>query len=527
MRYLLFCLLLALLATSCKKEATVWESDWNAPLINDTLSLANLVNDSTLEVSSGFYNIDLTRTLLNVSASELIAIPDTTIVRAFGLNGISLSVPPNETFDSASEFIDLELGDVQMKQIILRNGYIDVKLENTIETIIYFIVKFPEVSKDGTVFQQTVAVPAAANGVSGKTDVTLDLSGYKMNLSGPGGGGYNQLESQISAITDPAGDTTFISSSDVVNMEVTFRDNTIFYAQGYFGNTVISDTTTLDLSVLDVYQSGLLDISNLNLQFEVENGLKVGAIANLNVVRNENAQGNVVNLAGPNIGTNITVNPATGSWDGLSPSITNLLFNAGNSNIEGYLENLGVKHDVGYYFELNPWGNSSSGWDQIFPTSRVKVKLKAQMPLSIGMDNLVLKDTFDLSFDQDTEKTNLVSGDLILKAKNGFPFSADVSLNLLDVNGNLLHTIQGTDIIESSQYGVLDANTNVLVQPSQVIFSLSEAMLDDISDVKKIVVRARFNSPDPTTGLSQQMLIPENAFLEVKLRSEFKTENRF
>jgi hypothetical protein len=48
-----------------------------------------------------------------------------------------------------------------------------------------------------------------------------------------------------------------------------------------------------------------------------------------------------------------------------------------------------------------------------------------------------------------------------------------------------------------------------------------------VNDVKQVVVRAKFNSPDPNTGLSQQILIPENAFLEVKLRSEFKTENRF
>lgn len=526
MRYLLLCLIVGLALASCKKEATVWESDWNAPLINDTLSLTNLVNDSTLEVSSGFYNIDLTRTLLNVSASELIEIPDTTIIRSFSPS-ISFDVDPGTTFDSASEFIDLELGDVQMKQIILREGFIDVKMENTIETIIYFLVKFPEVSKDGDVFQETISVPAAVNGVPGTTFVTLDLSGYKMDLSGPGGGGYNQLESIISAITDPAGDTTFISSSDVVNMEVTFRDNSIFYAQGYFGNTVISDTTSLDLSVLDVYQSGLLDISNLDIQFEIENGLKVGAIANLNMVRNENSQGNVVSLAGPNIETNITINPATGSWGSLSPSLTNLIFNEGNSNVEGYLENLGVQHEIGYYFELNPWGNSSSGWDQIFPDSRVKIELKAQMPLSIGMDDLVLKDTFDLTFNQDAERTRVVSGDLILKAKNGFPFNADVSLNLLDANGNLLHTVSGTDIIESSQYGDLDVNTNVLVQSSEVIFSLTEAMVENINDVEKVVVRAQFNSPDPNTGLSQQMLIPENAFLEVKLRSEFKTENRF
>jgi hypothetical protein len=270
-----------------------------------------------------------------------------------------------------------------------------------------------------------------------------------------------------------------------------------------------------------------LDISNLSLDFEVENGIKAGAVANINLVRNTNALSNTVNLLGPNIGNDITVNPATGNWNTLSPSITNVLFNASNSNIEEYIENLGVTHEVGYTFELNPWGNVSGGWDQVFPESRVRVQMNAQMPLSIGMDALTLQDTFDLTFNQDAEKTRVVSGDLILKAKNGFPFSADVTLYFMGANGALLHTVQGTDIIESSQYGVLDMNTNVLVQPSEVLFSLSDDVISNINDVHKVVVRAEMNSPDPSTGVNQQILISENAFIEVKLRSAFKTENRF
>lgn len=526
MRYTLLCSLLALALASCKKEATVWENDWNAPLINDTLSLNNLVNDSTLEVSSGFYAVDLTRNLINVSASELIEIPDTTIIRNFSQD-FNLPLPPGTVFDALSESFVLELGEVQMKKLTLREGFIDVSIENPIETILYFFVEMPYVKKDGIKFQKLLAVPAGANGVSGILDQTLDLSGYTMDLSGSSGSAYNELVIEYSVTTDPAGDTTLVTNQDIVEMEIAFRDNTIFYAQGYFGNIMLSDTTSVNLDALNIYESGMFDISNLSIGFDVENGIKVGAVARLNMIRNENALGNVVNLSSPEVGNNITVNPATGSWSSLMPSLTGLLFNSSNSNIEGYVENLGVKHEVGYSFEMNPWGNVSGGWDQIFPESRVRVDLSAQMPLSIGLNDLVLKDTFDLVLNQDPNKTHIVSGDLILKAKNGFPFNADVTLYMVDANGNTLHSIPGSDIIESSQYGALDVNTGVLVQSSEVLFSLTEAMIADVNEVTSIVVRAQLNSPDPNTGLSQQILIPENAFFEVKLRSEFKTENRF
>ncbi len=526
MRYLLLCTLLALAVTSCKKEATVWEGDWNAPLINDTLSLANLVNDSTLDVSNGYYAVNLSRNLFDVSISDLVEIPDTTITRNYP-SSVNLELAPGFTYAGSAETYDLALGDVQMKTIMLKEGFIDVRLENPIEAVTYFIIKLDYVTDNSGSFIRTIPAPAAVNGQPGVAEATLDLSGYTMDLSGQTGGGYNELVADFSVVTDPNGGSAWIYNGDITKVEATFRDVKISYAQGYFGNTIISDTTTIDLAELELYQSGLLDISNLSLNFEVENGIKAGAVANIGMVRNTNALNNMVNLLGPNIGNDITVNPATGNWSTLSPSLTNVLFNASNSNIEEYVENLGLKHEVGDTFELNPWGNVSGGWDQVFPESRVRVKLNAQMPLSIGMDALTLQDTFDLTFNQDPERTRVVSGDLILNAKNGFPFSADVTMYFIGANGALLHTVQGTDIIESSQYGVLDMNTNVLVQPSEVIFSLSDDVISNINDVQKVVVRAEMNSPDPSTGVNQQILIPENAFIEVKLRSEFKTENRF
>lgn len=526
MKYLLIGVLIAIALSSCKKEATVWESDWNAPLVNDTLSLQNLVNDSTLSVSNGYYAVDLTRNLFDLSVNELVQIPDTTIAKNY-ISAVNFEVAPGTTFAGSVETYDLQLQDAQLKQITLKEGFIDIRLENPIETITYFIIKLPKVTKDGTTFLQVIPVPPASNGVRGVKEEIIDLSGWTMDLTGENGGSYNKLLADFSAVTDNNGPSAIITDQDVTKVKATFRDVRIFYAHGYFGSVVVSDTTTLKLNELALYQSGLLDISNLSLNFEVENGVKVGALANINLVSNTNALGNTINLAGTNIGNNITINPATGSWDNLSPSNTNVTFNSSNSNIESYFENLGVTHEVGYRFELNPWGNVSGGWDQVFPESKINVKLKAQMPLSIGMEDLVLQDTFDLVLNQDPEKTRIVSGDLILKAKNGFPFDANITLFLMGENNALLHTIYGSEIIESSQYGILDMNTNVLVQPSEVIFSLSKDVIGNINDVEKVIVRAEMNSPDPITGLNQQMLIPENAFIEVKLKSNFKTENRF
>ena len=148
-------------------------------------------------------------------------------------------------------------------------------------------------------------------------------------------------------------------------------------------------------------------------------------------------------------------------------------------------------------------------------------------PLAIGLDNLVLKDTFDIDLNQDPAKTRIVSGELILNTSNAFPFSADVSLMLLDANGNVLHTVNGSERIEASQFGTYDAALDLNVANSTVHFVLSDEVISDIDNVKQVIVRSSFNSINPSTSTSEQMIIPIDAFLSVKLKTRFKSENRF
>ena len=79
---------------SCRKEKTNWDSDWVVPVLNDTLSFKNLVNDSTLAVdASGFYELDLTRTIIDFGIDKFIEIPDTTIIQDFNVP-TTLTVSP-------------------------------------------------------------------------------------------------------------------------------------------------------------------------------------------------------------------------------------------------------------------------------------------------------------------------------------------------------------------------------------------------------------------------------------------------
>ena len=149
------------------------------------------------------------------------------------------------------------------------------------------------------------------------------------------------------------------------------------------------------------------------------------------------------------------------------------------------------------------------------------------MPLTVGTNALVVSDTFEVDLTQDLNSTHVVSGEMLLTSSNAFPFSADVTLKLVNSNGSVLHTISGSQRIQSAQYGSLQAMTNLMVANSDVKFVLNEAALLDINDVKSIIVESEFNSMNPITSLNEQMSIPVGAFLGVKLRTRFTTKNQF
>ncbi len=511
--------IISVLLSSCKKQKTSWNSDWAAPLVHDTLSLANLYNDSTLISTDGTtLNVNLTRTILNIGIKDLIAINDTLISQTSN-STINLSnIPPGTNFLNQTEEHDFDLNEIQLKKIIIGTGTIKVKVYNPISTKAFFTVQLPGATKNEIMFEQTYFVEGGTQDQPGTAEEILDLSGYTVDLTGINHLSFNKLQSKLNIKTDPDGPVVSISTSNVFRFDAQISDISADYAKGYFGNTVISDTTEFNIESLQKITEGSIDLPSPNLTFEIENGVKVALLGKLLLAQNTNTQGNSVTLASSNIGNDFIVSEAIGSWTSLTPNSQTISFNSLNSNIEQFLENAGGKNKIGYSFQLNPWGNTSGGNDEIFPSSRIKVKVHAEMPLAIGADGLTLRDTFDINIPNDETKTHVNSGVFTLSATNAFPLSCQPILYLMDENNFIIHTIVAESQISSSQMGIIDPIDGLKKKKSTVEFMLNENVTNDLKLVKKVVVEAVFNTPNINTGLSEQQNISNGAFLSVNLK---------
>lgn len=518
MRIIFYIFLTLFVFSSCKKKDTEWSSNWAMPLVSDTLKLNNFYNDSTLTSSNQTtFDVDLTRTILNIGLSDLVTIPDTTIMQIYSPSVTINNLPPGYNIVNSIEEHILELNDIQLKKIRVASGKIKVKVYNPLSTKVYFTVQLPGVIKNGTVFEQTFFVESGTINQPTIAQEVLDLGGYHMDLTGETNLNYNRLQSRISIKTDPNGPIISINPQHDFKFEGQVSDLKMDYAKGYFGNQIISDTTNLTIPQLNSIISGSLDIPSPNLKFTIENGMKVSLKGNLTLAQNTNSSNNTINLSSSNIGSDFYISQAVGNWDNFQSSSNEILFNDLNSNIEQYLENLGSKHKIGYELQLNPWGNVSGGADEVFPSSRIKAKVNFQIPLQVGADGLTLRDTFNFDVSQNTKNFQANAAILTLNATNAFPISCEPTLYFMDENNFILHSVIGTAQISSSKLGSINPQSGIMEKKSNVEFDLPPALISDLNKIKYVIVEARFDSPNYQTGLNEQQSIPFGAFLAVKL----------
>jgi hypothetical protein len=386
--------------------------------------------------------------------------------------------------------------------------------------------KLPKAKKDGFAISKTFQAPAGTNAYPSVTSAEIDLSGYELNLTGTDGSGFNLLQSQMIVQTDESGVAVSVNNYDTTKFIIEMEGIKMNYARGYFGNLIVQDTSDLYVEFLDKITSGIFDLPATNIQFIISNGIKVSARATLNSLTNTNSySGTSVTLNHPQMGVPFIINQATGTWDSFFASIKTILFTSSNSNVEQYIENLGAHQKLDFKLELNPYGNISGGWDEFFPNSKLQVMLKAQMPLSASMTNLTIQDTFDLNIDSDPNNTHIAAGKLKLKVSNAFPLQGEVKMFLLDASGQLIETVNGSELIPSSVYGTLISG-QMQKSDATIYFDLNSNTLNKINSIKKVVVKAVLNTPDPLTNNSNFVLIPEGAFIAFKLGTAFQLENR-
>ena len=511
--------IILIFAISCKKKSTEWNTDWVLPLVSDTLNLSNYQNDSTLDGSGPFYMVDFKRTLVDAYLKDYLELPDTTIHQSFSpAIGIG-NIPAGFTFYNAVETHELSIPDVELKKIIISSGSIRLSVYNPISTSAYYTITMPGVTLNGVEFEETFFVDAGTQENPALGEALIMLNGYELDLQGTGVMGssnisaFNILQTSLSITTDPEGQNSSITTSDLFEFDAKFEDVKIAYAMGYFGELSFSDSTDISLPYIDLIRSGSVNLPDIPLSILVKNGAKIPASAKLTLLESTNNDGEVFDLISSELNTIHFVGPATGSWSSLTPSSYELEINENNSNLTDYIEHLGFKHKIGYDFRMNPFGSQTGSYNEIFPTSKVQIDVSSQFPLEIGVDGLVISDTIPFEVSS-LELNNLIPAESIelhLNYCNAFPMQGALKIKLLDENFNLLYSFYSNEFIGSGSSGTFDNAANIFKLCDKSVIVLDENGTNEMPQARFIVFETTLNSD--TNIVPMQVPIPSNAFL--------------
>lgn len=295
---------------------------------------------------------------------------------------------------------------------------------------------------------------------------------------------------------DPNALTTTVYNTDVVIVKNTFSDLHPSYAEGYFGSQQIE--VPYEETVFDFLNNinGTLDIDQVDIDFEIINGIGIDASVKIDTLKSKNTRnGNEVLLNHSFIGTSININRATNTGSQSVPSVYLMAINDGNSNVDLFLENLPDRIGTSLGIHVNPMGNISGHHDFLYDNQTFDVRVNATIPLNLIATDLILTDTLDLNIDTETaDQVN--EGVLHLFADNGFPFSAEIQMYLLDASGNITDSIIQPNLIYPAY-----TNPSFIVTSSRetrLDIRLNELQTDHLLNSQRILIRANFNTVSTT-----------------------------
>jgi len=527
-KILAFCLIIFTLF-SCRKdiERPNWDVDLLAPLVKTTLSLEDLLPDSVLQTNPDTsIKLVFQSNLFDVNMDSLFKIPDTTITEIYTFP-LSSTANPGSSFYSNDEERKLNISNgVELNYVLIESGFIELEIYSEIKEKIIITYTIPSAIKNGDTLILKEIIPEGTIAQDGYFIKTIDLSGYELDLTGLSKSEVNTFVTRAEGTVDTNALTPVtITAGEKITYINKLVDIVPAFVRGYFGNQQIHvGPETSNTTAFNMISSGTLDLEQVDVNIEFNNGIGVDAQLILNQfgTNNTNTANNTV-LSHSSIGTPLNLNRAQLTYS--TPEVTyssyNIAMSTSNSNIDQLIEIFPNQVLYDMNLNVNPLGNISGGNDFVYKKHSLETNLNVEFPLSLMANELTLQDTIDFSLPEENESGTIIDGTLFLYANNGYPFDANLQFALYDENMSFLQNLTVKNEIQSAPVNAALKVTNK--KESVISIPLSEADINNLYKTKHILLKIAFT----TTAQPQFIKIYEGYEIDIKVVGDFSYNVRF
>lgn len=421
-----------------------WDVDVALPLLTTRFTIADILPDSLQSIGpDGAVTLVYRSELFAVDLDTLLALPDTNFVYPFAfplVGNDQFNLPPGFPVISENNLVRFNLPEVELTRLDLRAGSLRIDLRNKIASRVLGSFSIPSAFFPGGNNTLSLSVGPGTPAAPNSAGLVRDLSGTRFDLRGPSFNDVNSVETDVEAQLDPDGSGATVTNRDSVIVEASYTGLVTAYAKGYFGNRSFTlPQAGSRLGLFDAFISGGLDLDRVALRLNVENGVGMDLQIRINDLQAVNSRtGVTVDMTHAILQGPVNIDRATDGGSGPIPSFYLNELDNSDSNVDAFVENMPdeVRYDV--EVRVNPLGDVSNGNDFLYYESRLGADLELEVPLSVIATDLVLENITKPDLPGDAENQAIESGTLHLFANNGFPFSARVLLDIVDLDRNVL-----------------------------------------------------------------------------------------
>lgn len=340
-------------------------------------------------------------------------------------------------------------------------------------------LKLPNFKLNGVPFQKRVT--------AGATGVTFALQDYVATLAD------NAFPMEISVFEKPHPSSVTIVNPTSASVKIDFGSIDFQYIKGFFGDQTAFNipAESIDLEAFGTALSKAnVSFAQPKLSFKVSNDYGIPTKVTFSPLEARKNNGSKLP---------ITLNPA-------SPVSINVPASLGQSaitdiNVTNAKQLIDFVPDK-FYYKVSARINEglTSGINFCADTSKIRVGLKAEIPLFGKASGIVLSDTFaiDLSGAKDTD---VESGAIRSKITNQLPLDAFIQLYIANDRAIIidsLFTTAQTAIVKASKVD----NKGELLEAgvSDLEINIAKEKLDKLFDAKKLIVKVRMNTTKAASG---------------------------
>ena len=411
--------------------------------------------------------------------SQFILTPDTGIKIFFLIDNILVSSVTmsfdNQSLTNYETMIDLDLDNgEQIHNLELKTGKILYDISSSLNSNITFNLSLPSASLGEDSFQSQQTIFAGSEPSSGE----IDISGLVIDLTTDFNQPYNKIPLIFSVFLNSGSDLITLTNEDFADINFSFSDLTIEFADGNFGDYEIDlggDIVDIDLQIFDDFDSGLI-LDDPQFIIRVFNSVGVGASINAGL-----------NAFSPNLENAIfNFNEVIDSPNSFGDTIEQIWnYNKNNSSIDEIIAL--PPQQIEYFGSANLNGNNSQSVNFIGSDSKMTLGVEVDFPMSLNIANISLKDTIVIDELENVEKIESLS--LFMNIDNGFPLDTKLDLFLRDSISNLnLDTLEianfSSGIIDQDGYLIdsfFSENQLDLNQEEIINFSKSNELVLDVT----------------------------------------------